>query len=77
MCVSTAEWQVMCVFKALHADPSNQHSELSEAEFSDFYEVQNLKWREVSGSLSLTQCGTCSFNSVCVCVCVKQLLVLR
>ena len=38
----------MCVFKALHMNPSEQHTELSETEFYDFYEVQNLKWREVS-----------------------------
>jgi hypothetical protein len=37
----------MCVFKALHVNPNDQHSELQEAEFYDFYEVQNLKWREV------------------------------
>ena len=43
----TAEWQVMCVFKAMHINPSEQHTELSEQEFYDFYEVQNLKWREV------------------------------
>jgi two pore calcium channel protein 1 len=42
------EWQVMCVFKALHVNPNDQHSELQEAEFYDFYEVQNLKWREVT-----------------------------
>ena len=39
----------MCVFKALHENPNDQHSELRETEFYDFYEVQNLKWREVSG----------------------------
>ena len=43
----TAEWQVMCVFKAMHTNPSEQHAALSEKEFYDFYEVQNLKWREV------------------------------
>ena len=43
----TAEWQVMCVFKALHIVRSEQCTELSEKEFYDFYEVQNLKWREV------------------------------
>ena len=37
----------MCEFKALHLNPSEQHAELSEREFFDFYEVQNLKWREV------------------------------
>ena len=39
----------MCVFKALHVDPTLQHKELSQEEFYDFYEVQNLKWREVRG----------------------------
>ena len=43
----TAEWQVMCVFKAMHTNPSEQHAELSEKEFYNFYEVQNFKWREV------------------------------
>ena len=52
---STAEWQVMCVFKALHVNPNDQHSELREAEFYDFYEVQNLKWREVKSTTTLTR----------------------
>ena len=30
-------------------DPTLQHKELSQEEFYDFYEVQNLKWREVRG----------------------------
>ena len=46
--IHAAEWQVMCVFKALHANPNDTHSELSDKEFYDFYEVQNLKWRQVS-----------------------------
>ena len=37
----------MCVFKAMHKEPGEQHAELSENEFYDFYKVQNLKWREV------------------------------
>jgi membrane protein insertase Oxa1/YidC/SpoIIIJ len=38
----------MCVFKAMLISPSEQHTELSEMEFYDFYEVQNLKWREIT-----------------------------
>ena len=52
----TAEWQVMCVFKALHVNPNDQHSELRDTEFYDFYEVQNLKWREVSGIIYTILC---------------------
>ena len=37
----------MCVFKAMHTKSNKQHTELSEEGFYDFYEVQNLKWREV------------------------------
>ena len=51
--VYTAEWQVMCVFKALHVNPNDTHSELREKEFYDFYEVQNLKWRKVHCKLGL------------------------
>ena len=43
----------MCVFKALHVNPNDQHLKLRQDEFYDFYEVQNLKWREV-GELQYT-----------------------
>ena len=55
-----AEWQVMCVFKALHVNSNDRHSELKEAEFYNFYEVQNLKWREVSEQLWHAVCTACS-----------------
>ena len=45
--VYLAEWQVMCVFKALLVNPREDHTHLSREEFYDFYEIQNLKWREV------------------------------
>ena len=45
--IITAEWQVMCIFKALHRDPIEQHKELSLEEFYSFYEVRDLKWKQV------------------------------
>ena len=42
-----AEWQVMCIFKALHTNPNEQHTDLSVDEFYNFYEVRDLKWRQV------------------------------
>ena len=38
----------MCIFKALHNDPKQQHQELSLEEFYSFYEVRDLKWKKVS-----------------------------
>ena len=54
-----AEWQIMCVFKALHKNPQQQqqHSELSLTEFYNFYEVQNFKWREVWNLVPLFTCS--------------------
>ena len=40
----------MCIFKALHKDPLEQHKELSLEEFYGFYEVRNFKWKRVCGS---------------------------
>ena len=37
----------MCVFKALHKNCHEDHTPLRKEEFYSFYEVQNLKWREV------------------------------
>ena len=45
MCL--AEWQVMCVFRALHKKRHQDHTPLSKKEFYSFYQVQNLKWRKV------------------------------
>ena len=42
-----AEWQVMCVFKALHTNREEEHTDLCLEEFYTFYEVQNLKWTQV------------------------------
>lgn len=42
------EWQVMCIFKALHTNPNEQHTDLSVDEFYNFYEVRDLKWRQVT-----------------------------
>ena len=38
----------MCIFKALHKDPKEQHKELSLEEFYSFYEVRDLKWKQVN-----------------------------
>ncbi len=53
----TAEWQVMCIFKALHqSGPRTSHSDddddegvkdLTLEQFYGFYEVFNLKWKRV------------------------------
>ena len=43
----TAEWQVMCTFKALHRDPEQQHAGLSRDEFYSFYEMIGFKWKQV------------------------------
>lgn len=37
----------MCIFKALHINPKEQHKELSLEEFYSFYEVRDLKWKQV------------------------------
>ena len=37
----------MCIFKALHNDPKEQHKDLSLDEFYHFYEVRDLKWKQV------------------------------
>ena len=43
----TAEWQVMCEFKALHTDREQGHMAVCLKEFYTFYEVQNLRWAQV------------------------------
>ena len=53
---SAAEWQVMCIFKALHKDPHQQHQDLSLNEFYSFYEVRDLKWKQVSESMPCLGC---------------------
>ena len=60
---SAAEWQVMCIFKALHKDPKQQHQELSREDFYSFYEVQDLKWKQVR---------TTSYDVPCIGVCTSQ-----
>ena len=50
MYVMTAEWQVMCIFKALHknVDPLEQQGHyLTKEEFRGLYEVRNLRWKSV------------------------------
>ena len=60
---SAAKWQVMCIFKALHKDPKQQHQELSREDFYSFYEVQDLKWKQVR---------TTSYDVPCIGVCTSQ-----
>ena len=38
----------MCIFKALHKDPKQQHQDLSLDEFYSFYEMQDFRWKRVS-----------------------------
>lgn len=47
---TTADFEVMCMFKALHKDATHvgQHQPLSSEEFYNFYEVQDMRWKEVS-----------------------------
>ena len=47
VCVSAAEWQVMCIFKALNPDPQNRYQGLDLNNFLCFYEVIDFKWEEV------------------------------
>lgn len=42
-----AEWQVMCIFKALHINEEEQDQGLTLEEFKKFYEVLDYKWTEV------------------------------
>ena len=42
-----AKWQVMCIFKAMHADPHQQQSPLNREEFFNFNDIQSLKWKQV------------------------------
>ena len=39
----------MCMFKALHKDPAliGQHKPLNREEFYNFYEVQDMSWKQV------------------------------
>ena len=43
------------MFKALHKDTTyvGQHQPLSREEFYNFYEVQDMRWKEVSNKLYL------------------------
>ena len=43
----SAEYHVMCIFKALQKDPAPQES-LCLEEFYNFYEMQNLQWKKVT-----------------------------
>ena len=48
----TAEWQVMCIFKALqkNVNPLEQQEQdhyLTKEEFHDLYDIWNLKWKLV------------------------------
>ena len=42
-----AEWQVMCIYKALHKDRQMHPQGLGLTDFHHFYEVINYKWEEV------------------------------
>ena len=46
-----AEFDAMCMFKALHRDSScegeNQAMAISREEFYSFYEVQGMRWKQV------------------------------
>ena len=48
--VNSADFEVMCMFKALHKDTTyiGQHKPISREEFFSFYEVQDMRWKEVS-----------------------------
>ena len=47
---SAADFEVMCMFKALHKDTTyiGQHQPISREEFYNFYEVQDMRWKEVN-----------------------------
>ena len=55
----TAEWQVMCIFKALHKDAEQQDAGLSCSEFYSFYEMIGFKWKQVELKLvTLDDCAS-------------------
>ena len=45
----SAEFEVMCMFKSLHEDSTHigQHQPISREEFNNFYEVQDMRWKQV------------------------------
>ena len=49
--LSAAEWQVMCIFKALNKEPRKQCQGLEHDHFLSFYEVIDFNWEEVSHKL--------------------------
>ena len=55
--MSAAEWQVMCIFKALHIDPREQHKDVSLEEFYSFYELRDLRWKKVSQAYQWLGCS--------------------
>ena len=49
--ISLAEFEAMCTFKALHNDHSahvQPYQGISREEFYSFYEVQGMRWKQVS-----------------------------
>ena len=55
--ISLAEFEVMCMFKALHKDTAYVHpyQGISREEFYSFYEVQGMRWKQVGHNM---MCGT-------------------
>ena len=66
-----AEWQVMCIFKALHKDPKQQHQEISLEDFYSFYELRDLKWKQVSTQYyGQVCCAWAGYTLICIALCV-------
>ena len=81
----TAEWQVMCIFKALHddLDSNHQHQRLTKDEFHRLYEVRDLKWKHVRSTrgiasihfevryvpVTVSVCKACIVNSMTAIFC--------
>ena len=53
-----AEFEVMCIFKALHKDSAHiqPRQGISREEFYSFYEVQGMRWKQVSQTLHASAC---------------------
>ena len=53
-----AEFEVMCMFKALHKDSAHTqpHQGISREEFYSFYEVQGMRWKQVGHTIVMHAC---------------------
>ena len=72
-----AEWQVMCIFKALHRRPQDQYHGLDLEEFQRFYEVIDFKWEQVlyTNHTCFQESLSSDMSSQSICVVVVVVIV--